>query len=433
MASTLSLLQTGSHELGTLAAYVDDKGLVDGHYYSDKAPLPSWLLVAPLWIVEKISPAESLEHRFKRSLAIGGFLFASIPLAVFGLWLLRDGFSLAATVIVLCGTFLWIYAGTFFGHVFAGMLIVAAHRLAFRRRQPLVAGLFLGAAFLSEFPTGLALPAFVLAMLGAPRGMEMRARFSWPHMRPVLSLVAGFTLVAGLILPYNAAITGHPFTMVYSYAADPTFAAMRTSLGFGQSAIPHAMFGLLFSPARALFVYAPICGLVFIRGRSWMRRLRAHTAVPAGAVFFIASLCLFSSYFMWTGGWAYGPRHLIPAVMLAIAEIAPLAADDERLVRPWMRRGVLLVAGILGIGPAFAAKVTVQYYVPDVFASPLTEVIWPLFRDGRWNDKGLTSILFGWSPVASAACFVTFAIGGGVAIWLVTTRRDRLVARPTDN
>ena len=107
-----------------------------------------------------------------------------------------------------------------------------------------------------------------------------------------------------------------------------------------------------------------------------------------------------------------------------------MAADDERLTRPWTRRGALCVAGVLGIVPAFAAKVTIQYYVPDVFASPITEVIWPLFKDGKWNDKGLTSILFGWSPGASAACFVAFAVGGGVAIWFWTLKGERRARRP---
>jgi hypothetical protein len=425
IVATLSLLQTGSLAIDDLAEYTQDRSLVNGHYYSDKAPLPSWLFTVPIWALETITPSPSLKVRFDRALGLGGFLFASIPLAVFGLWLLRDGLSLPATSIVLFGTLLWLYSGTFFGHIFAGFLVVAAYRLAFLGRRPLLAGLCLGAAFLSEFPTALAVPAFVLAMLGETNvDPGWRNRLSWPRVEPVLRLTIGFAIVGAIVLPYNASVTGQPFTMVYSYVSEPAFAPMRNNLGFQWSSIVGGLYGLLLSPSRGLFVFAPICLLVFVKGRSWLRGLRKASGIPASVTFFFASLLLFSSYYMWAGGWAYGPRHLIPALMLVSAELASVVGDEERDARTWVRRGVLLAFGIVGILPAFAAKLTVQYLLPDFVVSPLPDVVWPAFRDGRWNGHAVTSMFLGWSPFWSGAYFVLFAVAGGIGVQVLSKRAD---------
>jgi len=324
--------------------------------------------------------------------------------------------------VILCGTFLWIFAGTFFGHAFAGFLLVLAHRYAFRWKRPVMAGCLLGAAFLTEFPTALGLPAFLLAMFG-----DTQAGSDWRHrlratIGPALRLTAGFVAVAMWILPYNAAITGDPWTMVYTYVAEPAFAPMRTNLGFRFSSMAEGLWGLLFSPARGLFVFAPIGLVVFASGRRWFRALRRHTRMPGSATYFAASLLLFSSYYLWSGGGSYGPRHLIPAFMLAVAELAPVVARDERDARPWVWRTVIVSAAIVGILPALADKLTLQYVLPDWYHEPLTELVFPAFWAGQWNAHAIPSMLWGWEPQSSLALFSMLAAVGAVSLRRLSRR-----------
>ena len=106
----------------------------------------------------------------------------------------------------------------------------------------------------------------------------------------------GALVVIGL---YHHVATGQ-FGPLYSHVSDPLYAEMQTQLGF---TIPQfaAVWGLLFGTARGLFVTAPGLILVFAALRS--RRLQiAGTWLLSGVI-------LFGSYYMWSGGWAYGPRH----------------------------------------------------------------------------------------------------------------------------
>jgi hypothetical protein len=417
VCTTLELLLTGSPVIDDFAEYTQDKSFVGGHYYSDKAPLPSLLFALPEWIMETASPSRSLKVRFERALGLSGFLFAAVPLALFGLWLAIDGLPLPMTVLAICGTFVWVYAGAFFGHIFAGFLVVCAHRCTFRHGRPFLGGLVLAAAFLSEFPTALAAPAFALALVSQTRfGPDWWLRFKAAALGPVLRLAAGFLALAWVILPYNAAITGDPFTMVYSYVSTPDFAPMRTDLGFRWFSMGEGLWGLLFSGSRGLFLFAPIFLLVFVRGKSWLAALRAAAPFPASVVFFVASVLMFSAYYMWNGGGAYGPRHLIPATMLLIYDVAPIVARESRYSRPWRRWTVVLVLAVLGVLPALAAKLTVRYLLPPWVNWPLTDVVLPALLEGRWNHTGLTSLLLGWSPGASLLFFLGIAVLGGV--WL---------------
>ena len=48
-----AIVETGSSEFTAHQALTGDKALVDGRYYTDKAPLPTWILV-PFWALARV-------------------------------------------------------------------------------------------------------------------------------------------------------------------------------------------------------------------------------------------------------------------------------------------------------------------------------------------------------------------------------------------
>ncbi len=93
-------------------------------------------------------------------------------------------------------------------------------------------------------------------------------------------------------------------------------------------------FGLLFSPGRGLFIYAPITLLLFLGVRpAWRRLPRLYFGL-------IAALCLsywlfYGAWFAWGGAWGWGPRFLLPILpllMLFVAEAIEWAHGEWREV-----------------------------------------------------------------------------------------------------
>lgn len=392
--AALSLVQSGTWRIDALKDYTQDKSEVDGHYYSDKAPLPAFLLYPILQTIEWISPSQNLQQSFDRALWLGAFAFAAIPVAVYGTWVWSLGGVLALLAVVF-GSFIWIYGSTFFGHALAGAFVVAAYREFDERRRELRAGAWLGLAFLTEFPTALALPAFAFATL-------MRRESSARVMR----LGAGFLPFGAVILAYNAWITGNPLTMVYSYVSDAQFAQMRDALGFRAPSWV-ALWGLSAGASRGLLYYAPAmipALLAFIQKKRESARIDGLRSTAFAYLLF--SLGLFASYYMWQGGWAYGPRHLIPAAMLLGYALAKARAFDfyPRLTA---------ALAFIGFSAAMIAKMTVKYMISEQYGNPVVDYIWPQFVAGKWNADALPTRLWGLSAGASVSIFA-LAISFGV-------------------
>jgi hypothetical protein len=123
--------------------------------------------------------------------------------------------------------------------------------------------------------------------------------------------------IAGCIPPgliqafYNFMCFGSPLASSYAYANDLVMWKVNGKL-FG---IPHfdTIIQLLISPYRGIFFSSPVLLMAFpgaiflLKSSTW----RAEAVLCA-----VGSLCLFifiASFHAWHGGWAPGPRYLLPA------------------------------------------------------------------------------------------------------------------------
>jgi hypothetical protein len=398
-----------------------DYATVDGHVYSDKAPLASLLVVPGYWAWryhEHFRPMTPLDKETGNHI---GVLFASaIPFGVFAALVFarvrRHATSPGAAVwiawIAAFGTCLGNYGGCFFGHMLAATLFLAAYALAVdRERHFLVAGFLGSAAVLTEYTLLLTQVAVCVYLLfGAKR---------WKRLG---LYVAGATPGAVGMFVYNKLITGKFLDFPYSHVTD-TFAPMKTAFGIRLPDV-QAAWELLFGQYRGLAFYAPtlllFLPLVFLRFDG--RHRRRNLVLGISTIYF---LCI-SSYFKWDGGWCTGPRHLAPIITLLSYEgAASLAA---------IRRGRFLFVCLAAWGAAVSVCASATDSITnESVKAPAFEVYFPHAWKGEINDHTLLFEVFGVprSFKLVVGWFALFLVLGGLLSWAYRRRLARLTRAPS--
>lgn len=312
---------------------------LDDQRYSPYGILPS-LLAIPFFGMAlpalSLGPA-AFEYSSRFAITL---LNAPITAATAGLlaaWSLRLGASRggAFAIALLYGlaTFAWPYARTFFSEPLAALLLLlATERLDALRsgsEQPLragiVAGLAAGLLVATRVASGIALPLLGCYLLW----LSWRARkWHWP-LAWGLGLLPGFVLIGW----YNLVRFGTALASGYGSEAD----LFTTPLFYG-------LYGLLFSPGKSLFLYAPPLVLGFA---GTVRLARKHTALLLliyGLA--LAHILLYARWGEWAGGGVWGPRFLLPIVALMLLPAAGLWLNSER--RQSLRIAAVMLLGVLG-------------------------------------------------------------------------------------
>ncbi len=289
------------------------------------------------FFVHRRSPSGDWTRLF---VSLTNCLIAPLVVLLAMTWVRQLGFSRAAGwvmgISLAFGTLLWPYTRTFLSEPLSTAALLAAavalerhHRLRAQRdgtaaRWLWAAALIVGWSTHIHLLNLVAVPAFAGYAFG-PAWTDRRAmRREWG-----VALVLGATGVLALALSH-AARFGSPFESgrhgLYSH-----FIVPGTEL-----------LALLVSPGRSLWLTSPIL-LGAVPG--W-RRFRER--VPAAAWFslaLVASRLLFvASRSDWWGGWALGPRFLIPALPFALVPI--VAAWDSGTRHRRLRLVLLLIASV---------------------------------------------------------------------------------------
>jgi hypothetical protein len=89
--------------------------------------------------------------------------------------------------------------------------------------------------------------------------------------------------------------------------------------------------GLLFSSAKSVFLFAPAVVLVPLALVALWRRQRATTALVVAL--FAVTWGLAATWHSWQGGWSWGPRLIIPGVVVALALLGPWIGTNRTRVR----------------------------------------------------------------------------------------------------
>ncbi|MBL7945428.1 MAG: hypothetical protein JNN32_05145 [Flavobacteriales bacterium] len=413
-ASVAALVEQGTWSIDAFADLTNDRAKVNGRYYSEKAPLPALLVVPIHWVLRRtdLIGTSDAAHINVDLLRLGGALCGSLPFAVIVVlcWLnlqrRTPGRSDVPLVwATLFGSFLFIYSGSFFGHLMgAAFALGALHAL--ERGQHGLAGALTGCAVLCDYPLMLFAGCWALHL-------AITSYRSGRSPRALLRFVGAALPFAAALVLYNIVVFGSPFSVGYDHL--DAYASESGSMIEGFR--PEALIGLTLSPYRGLIPHMPVLALGLVAWALAARQER-HPVGLLVALPAVLTLLFVCSVGMWWGGWAFGPRHLTTvAVLLAYRTLPRIAA------LPWSRIPLSLL-GFIGLAYAFMAKSTVWYSLPTGILRPFSDIILPTVEGGGFTSSQWPVVL-GASPLVGTILFVSCF---GIALVLL----NRLL-KPTDH
>lgn len=377
-----------------------DKSNINGHYYTDKAPLPTYVVLPFFGILVKtgiITPDANGSLLGPQIFLLGGFLTGSLPFAIIVLmaFLAIRNKELSFSPIFLSmlpfyGSFIFVYAGTYFPHIFSGFLLLCSF-LCLKKSKYLIAGLLAGLSFLCEYN---------LAMIFMIWGILII--FKTKRANPFLQFSLGVLPSLLFWLFYNYYFTGSPFETMYSYH---NFDSMHRNFGFYLPTLT-SLWGLSFSWYRGLFFYSPFILLVIFTAIKFISRNGNRIITFNYLVIPVIIYYLFiSSYLGWWGGWAYGPRFFTGiSILLTFSGIILLSNTKFSKIAFW-------IIIVFGIASTFITKATLCYSIPSDVANPIFDIILPHFLNGEFNPNNLLTLIFGIKPIYAFLFFIFFFTG----------------------
>ncbi|MCB0195902.1 MAG: hypothetical protein KDJ65_28385 [Anaerolineae bacterium] len=428
---------------------------VDNHLYTKKAPGIS-IITAPLIWLAHLIPGLNVVHVS---------LLANMPVtalvaALILLWLVDLGFSRKVAFFTALGyglcTIAWIYARMFWEPAMQALSFLVAVWAAYRAVQSdthsrwlwiLLAGIAVALSLAFRFETVPATGLIGLYLLWEftqkhtkdARSLEETLSGSSSNLRTThyalrfTSHVPRFTpqllfLYIRLLIIYLAPSLLVGLGLMYFNVI--RFGSLSET-GYNQEILFEApwvgAFGLLFSPGRGLFIYAPLMLLLFFGIRPAWQRL------PRPYFLLIATMCLFywlfyGSWYAWGGTWGWGPRFLmpiLPLLMLFVGEsLAWVLEGPGSSALRWAARiavGVLIALSLfvnfLGVSVDFNEHF-LRLGRNDNFVfnweafPPLGH--WQILQDGLvdiiWLRPGENGLSIAWSILIPA--LVLFMIAG---------------------
>ncbi len=358
-----------------------DWAYYNGHYYSNKSPGLSFMAVpffaASQALAARLIPGDPgrqvLVSAYCSTVFTVGLLSAFLCLLIFyvfhRVFSMRVNAALLLAVLYGFGTLAFSYSTTFYSHQPAACCSFLSFLLAMNIRY--------GAAPRKTLMAVLAGFSAAAAVVIEPSAMIMLVgvAFCLVSVREGRSYIPLYVL--GCVLPltvlgwYNYVCFGHPLASGYTYSNDMVMWKVEGKL-FGLPGL-RRFYDLLISPHRGLFFSSPVLlmalpGLfIALRRRQWLSEILFCAVISGVFIVFIA--CLHA----WHGGWAAGPRYLLPAFPW-IFMMAGLCLP--RIPRVFMTVGLLSL--LINISIAIVGN-----EIPLEVKNPLFDVVWKHLIAGR--------------------------------------------------
>jgi hypothetical protein len=372
--TVLGLVEEGTLSADPWAKLTIDHAEVNGHIYSDKAPLSSFVVLPFYWVWHLVRGRPfDLRIDLKVLVLFGDVVAAAIPFAAFVLLLARRAAPHVrgrdAVLFALMGAFgtpLFSYGAMYFGHALGGALFLFAYDAA-RRERAILAGALVGLAVLTELPLAIGGGLIGIYLLSRPGGLKLFANYAVTGLPFAIALGA-----------YNALITGSPFDPPYHHL----ISAFDTPHPYVLDLHTFSVAGrLLVGQYRGLFFYAPAF-LVLLPLAIAKAETPARRALFAAIV--LAQFGFVASFWMWDGGWCIGPRHLASLMMVVLYEGVFALAETPRARAPF------LIAAAIGIGINLIAVATNPFAPSE---RPFSELYWPAFVRGAITPHNVFRML----------------------------------------
>jgi hypothetical protein len=307
-----------------------DKVFYKGHYYSARAPglalfvLPFYnalnLVGAESWTDAHVAPPDHPGDEMIYLIGLWGNVLPGLLLMVL-VWRVAEryepGYGIAAAVVLGLGTMALTFSQMLFSHVFTAFLSFAAFWLMLREREGppsamllAVAGLAMGYAFSSEYPTFFA--ALVL-------GGFLLSRRDALTLRGVLRR-GGAYVAGGLVGIIPLLLYNHYAFRSWTHLAYSDVPRQQKGF-FGIGAPSLRVLSTLLLDSRGLLTLSPVLIMGAVGTVLLYRRGRRAEALTIGAIC-VCFMGYNSGYYLPFGGGSVGPRFLITVLPFLAFPIA---------------------------------------------------------------------------------------------------------------
>ncbi|MBI1882394.1 MAG: hypothetical protein HYR94_29830, partial [Chloroflexi bacterium] len=390
-----------------------DKAFFNGHYYSVGSIGPS-LVALPFYMIFKgiaaLAPLKdfllsdqvvthfqnrlmpesapiSLNFGYQNlALTFITFFSISIPSAILGTILFlftahftcKDSYAFTLALIYGLGTVAFPYSKALFQHQIAAFGAFAGFFLLWRviydganLRWLWLVGLLFGLTAISEYP--------VIPFLGL---IFVWAVYKGSIHRQLYRVILGAFPMLLIFIMYNLATFSTLLPISYKYHVIHNEIHRQGLMGITAPSL-EALYGLTISPFRGLFVISPVL-ILAIPGLYLMWRQK-YQDVAILLAFIIIGFFLYNiSYLFWWGGYAIGPRYLVPMIPFMMI---PISLTFNRWFDRLIGRLVIGLLIILSGVNVWAQTIAGQYY-PATFSegvplnNPLIDYSIPLILAG---------------------------------------------------
>ncbi len=299
----------------------------DGHFHPNKPPGSSLLAVPPYFVLYHAERWLGLDADDWWVMTVNAWLcsvftvgLASALGVVLVLRVASQMFpghpaaALGAALAFGFGTTFFPFGTLMFDHNITAVLLLASFAAA-RNGRAMPAGVWAGIAAVTNY-----LAAIPGAFFGVWLLLRGARRLDW---NAAVRFTLGVLPCLAVLLAYNVAAFGSPFALNTSFQ-NPVFKETAPAfLGMFTAPSWFAALVITISPWRGIFILSPVIIVavlwIFRRGKSALPPAERWLILACAAFFFLINVC-FNGFH---GGFAAGPRYLIPAMPFLCLALAP--------------------------------------------------------------------------------------------------------------
>lgn len=286
----------------------------DGRLYTKVAPTQAFLITPLLWFAREMGQWGAVQFVFLLNSWLTA-LNGAVLLLLGRQWGYSDRRGVGVALLYGLATMALPYSKTLFAEPLSGLCLVSAFYLLSKPENKAwrvgLAGICLGVAGATRLTNFALAPLYGLYFLSVTRPGFLTLP-TQPIKQATHWLAQQLWSLRHQILAFNLPIiTAISLYVVYNTTRFETATQVGYGAGEGfRASVWNGLYILLLSPGKSLFLYVPLFILViFLMKRFW----RAH---PAGALTLILltplQFLLLANWLGASGGWAWGPRLLMP-------------------------------------------------------------------------------------------------------------------------